>query len=215
MRRESRWRRRRVRSLSLAAGRRLGVTDLGRSNALSMLQRVPFRYALEHFRNERCRPGFSISDSANSRAPSSASAAMRRWSVALCPVVSAAMSDSTRSTFHRPAPASRLRHPGIGKITFQEHQHPASRSIGSRVERRTPPRPPGPPPGSSRLVQHQIDHPGTHVSEQMKPLIQFDQLECRPRPPALRLRRRYIRIIELPRQPALRGAGAAPSRCAA
>ena len=64
-------------------------------------------------------------------------------------------------------------------------------------------------PAAGRRAE--IDH-ARATPQQMESLIQLDQLERRARPPALRLRCGHIRIVQLPRQPPLRGGAAAARR---
>ena len=155
-------------------------------------------------RTRHPRPAFRGAKSS----AASASAMIRRWSVAAWPVVFGAMSDSTRSALPPSTATSRAGIVRVGEIALQQHRarRPDRSAAGPPRPPRAAPRcsatcvqPPGAAPRSTTRAPRRISRNRSSSSISLN--------AARERQPCC-LRRRHIRVVQLPR-----AASAARRRC--
>ena len=178
------------------------------------VEHLPLRAALEHLGDEGAAGRQHLA--ARNRSAISASAMMRRWSVALCPVVF-----GRHVGQHEVGLAAQQRAPAasgivrVGEVALHE------RGAGHRVDRAAGPRRPpaprraGPPPGSSRRARRRGPARGRPRRISLKRSSSSISLKAaRERQPCW-LGRAHIGVVEL----ALRASAArrwcARARCAA
>ena len=179
-----------------SAGGRFGMADTG-VIALQRVQHRPLRPALEHFRHERSVRRQNV-------------ACERRRQFRECHdphMVGRRMPGRVRGHvgqhevgFAAEGQRQPLRHIRIVEIAQDQ------RRAGDRIDRQqinahhraraTPDRDLS--PAARRCTE--IKNPGVAV-EKLEPVIQFQQLERRPRPPTLLLRRGDVGVVQLPPQP--------------